>query len=217
MRLLDTHVGISSFVSTGAREGHVLVASFVYNETADLTLVSLLPEAPYKVLAMTAERWLFEETRHETVILDHVDILFLQGSFSSSDFLSECGVCITGPEGILARVVCFLIVRHRALHLSIFLRTDQGVNSSLLPFRRFFPSQSKDARADTNRPLKSERCPSESIAMRSETLGNEEGKRERKRCEGKERKEIEVREKNPFVARLSKHFQRRRVVFEVRV
>lgn len=67
MRLLDTHVGISSFVSTGAREGHVLVASFVYNETADwkyknggrrcfesrvsnkfltLTLVSLLPEAP---------------------------------------------------------------------------------------------------------------------------------------------------------------------------
>lgn len=166
---------------------------------------------------MTAERWLFEETRHETVILDHVDILFLQGSFSSSDFLSECGVCITGPEGILARVVCFLIVRHRALHLSIFLRTDQGVNSSLLPFRRFFPSQSKDARADTNRPLKSERCPSESIAMRSETLGNEEGKRERKRCEGKERKEIEVREKNPFVARLSKHFQRRRVVFEVRV
>lgn len=65
--MLDTHVGISSFVSTGAREGHVLVASFVYNETADwkykngrrrcfesrvsnkfltLTLVSLLPEAP---------------------------------------------------------------------------------------------------------------------------------------------------------------------------
>lgn len=176
-----------------------------------------LNDLPYKVLAMTAERWLFEETRHETVILDHVDILFLQGSFSSSDFLSECGVCITGPEGILARVVCFLIVRHRVLHLSIFLRTDQGVNSSLLPFRRFFPSQSKDARADTNRPLKSERCPSESIAMRSETLGNEEGKRERKRCEGKERKEIEVREKNPFVARLSKHFQRRRVVFEVRV
>lgn len=72
MRLLDTHVGISSFVGTRAREGHVLVTSFVNNETADwkykrdkmeakvfrvavveasnkfltLTLVSLLPEAP---------------------------------------------------------------------------------------------------------------------------------------------------------------------------
>lgn len=74
MRLLDTHVGISSFVSTRAREGHVLVTSFVNDETADwkykqkeakvsrkvfriagveasnkfltLTLVSLLPEAP---------------------------------------------------------------------------------------------------------------------------------------------------------------------------
>lgn len=75
---------------------------------------------------MTTEGWLLKETRHETVILDHVDILFLQGSFSSSNFLSECGVCIAGPEGILARVVCFLIVRHRALHLSILLQTDQG-------------------------------------------------------------------------------------------
>lgn len=72
MRLLDTHVGISSFVGTRTREGHVLVTSFVNNETADwkykrdkmvakvfrvagveasnkfltLTLVSLLPEAP---------------------------------------------------------------------------------------------------------------------------------------------------------------------------
>lgn len=72
MRLLDTHVGISSFVGTRAREGHVLVTSFVNNETAHwkykrdkmvakvfrvagveasnkfltLTLVSLLPEAP---------------------------------------------------------------------------------------------------------------------------------------------------------------------------
>lgn len=35
MRLLDTHVGISSFVGTRAREGHVLVTSFVNNETAD--------------------------------------------------------------------------------------------------------------------------------------------------------------------------------------
>lgn len=34
MRLLDTHVGISSFVGTRAREGHVLVTSFVNNETA---------------------------------------------------------------------------------------------------------------------------------------------------------------------------------------
>lgn len=71
--MLDTHVGISSFVGARAREGHVFVTSFVNDETADwkckqnggedvsrvvfriarasnefltLTLVPLLPEAP---------------------------------------------------------------------------------------------------------------------------------------------------------------------------
>lgn len=166
-----------------------------------------LKDLPYKVLAMTAEGWLFEETRHETVILDHVDILFLQGSFSPSNFLSECGVCIAGPEGILARVVCFLIVRHRALHLSIFLQTDRDE----IPILRFYPSVDSSPvsrkmhariRIDPWQRGKSERCPSESIAMRSETLGNEEGNA-RKRW-GK-RKKRNRKEKNPFVARLSEH------------
>lgn len=152
-----------------------------------------LKDLPYKVLAMTAEGWLFEETRHETVILDHVDILFLQGSFSPSNFLSECGVCIAGPEGILARVVCFLIVRHRALHLSIFLQTDRDE----IPILRFYPSvdsspvsrkmhariridpwqrgKASDVRASQSRCAR----------KRSETKRETRGK-----GEGKERKEI---------------------------
>lgn len=153
-----------------------------------------LKDLPYKVLAMTAEGWLLKETRHETVILDHVDILFLQGSFSSSNFLSECGVCIAGPEGILARVVCFLIVRHRALHLSILLQTDQGeipCDTLLLSFCWFFSSQSKDARAYTNPTLGKGEKRAMSERANRDALGNarkRKRKREEKVTEKKEKK-----------------------------
>ena len=63
---------------------------------------------------MTAEGRLLEETRHEAVILDHVDILFLQGTLPSANFLGERGGRIARPEGILARVVRF-VVRHRVV------------------------------------------------------------------------------------------------------
>lgn len=65
---------------------------------------------------MTAERRLLEESRHEAVILDDVDILFLEGTLSSADLLGEHGVRIARPEGILARVVR-IVVRHRVRQL----------------------------------------------------------------------------------------------------
>lgn len=66
---------------------------------------------PYEVLTMAAESRLFEESRHEAVILDHVDILLLESTFPAADLLSEKSVGVAGPEGVLARVV-LLLIRH---------------------------------------------------------------------------------------------------------
>lgn len=65
---------------------------------------------------MTTEGRLLEEARHEAMIFDDVDILLLQSSFSSPNLFGECSVRVAGPKGILTRVVCFLIVRHRAVN-----------------------------------------------------------------------------------------------------
>lgn len=62
---------------------------------------------------MAAEGRLLEESRHEAVILDHVDIFLLQRSLPTAQLLRERGVRVAGAEGILARVV-LLIVRHGA-------------------------------------------------------------------------------------------------------
>lgn len=62
---------------------------------------------------MAAEGGLLEESRHEVVILDDVDILLLEGSLPAPQFLGEGGVGVAGPEGVLARVV-LLIIRHGA-------------------------------------------------------------------------------------------------------
>lgn len=59
---------------------------------------------------MAAEGRLFEEPWHKAVVLDHVDIFLLQGALPAPQLVSE-GICIAGPEGVLARV---LIVRHGA-------------------------------------------------------------------------------------------------------
>jgi len=60
---------------------------------------------------MAAESGLFEESWHKAVILNHVNILFLEGALSAPQFLGESGVGVAGPEGVLTRVV-LLIVRH---------------------------------------------------------------------------------------------------------
>jgi len=86
------------------------VTSLVNDETTDLALISLFPEAPYEILAVAAEGGLLEESGHKTVILDHVDILLLEGAFPSPQFLGESSGAVEGPEGVLARVL--LVVRH---------------------------------------------------------------------------------------------------------
>lgn len=150
-----------------------------------------LKGSPYKVLAMTAEGRLLKEPRHEAVVLDDVDILFLKGSLSSAELLGECGIRIAGSEGILARVVCFLIVRHRALNWSILrangpkenLRREsvRGSDSSAPLFpaaraRAAFPPlsrQSEDARAHT--PIDPARSPRDSSlwSLQSKTSSRE--------------------------------------------
>lgn len=60
---------------------------------------------------MAAEGGLLEESGHKAMILDHVDILLLEGALPTPQFLGESGVAVAGPEGVLARVV-LLVVRH---------------------------------------------------------------------------------------------------------
>lgn len=56
------------------------MASFVDNETADLTLKSLFSKSPYEVLAVAAESRLFEEPGGEFVVLDLLDVLLSESS-----------------------------------------------------------------------------------------------------------------------------------------
>jgi hypothetical protein len=109
--LLTRSVRVGTFVGPWTCEGHIFVTSFVNDETTDLALISLFPEAPYEVLAVAAESGLLEESRHKAVILDHVDILLLEGAFPTPQFLGESGVDVAGPEGVLTRVI-LLVVRH---------------------------------------------------------------------------------------------------------
>lgn len=74
---------------------------------------------------MAAECWLFEEPRHEVMVLDNVDILFLESTLTTPDFLSERCVRILGAKGILARVVGFLVVRHRDVLVSRWFSENQ--------------------------------------------------------------------------------------------
>lgn len=60
------------------------MASFVDDEGANLTLKALLAESPNEILAVRAERGLLEETRNETMILDIIDVLLLERSFSAA-------------------------------------------------------------------------------------------------------------------------------------
>ena len=63
-----------------------LVATFVHDAYADLTLVALFAEAPDEVAAVAAERGLPEERRHELVTVDLMDAALHR---ASSLFVSE--------------------------------------------------------------------------------------------------------------------------------
>lgn len=75
-----------------------------------MTQITECSHLPYEVLAVAAEGGLLEESGHKAMILDHVDILLLEGALPAPQFLGEIGVAVAGPEGVLARVV--RVVRH---------------------------------------------------------------------------------------------------------
>lgn len=112
-------VRISTFICSRTGEGHVLVASFVNNETAYLTLVALLPETPNKILAVAAEGGLLEESRHEAVILDHVNVLLFQSTLATSEFFSEGRTRVARSQRILENVT--VLFRHREIGSFLYL------------------------------------------------------------------------------------------------
>lgn len=68
---------------------------------------------PNEILAMTAERWLFEKSWHKIMIFHNVNVFFLQSTLTSTNFFRERGTRIPRSKGILARVIfLILIVRH---------------------------------------------------------------------------------------------------------
>lgn len=60
------------------------MASFVYDKGANLTLKALLAESPDEILAVRTERGLLEEARNEVMILDIIDVLLLERTFSAT-------------------------------------------------------------------------------------------------------------------------------------
>jgi len=81
--VLRSHrIGVGAPVDARADKGDKLMAPLVDDETANLTLVSLLPKAPNEVLAMTAECWVLEEPRDELMIFHLTNVLLFESSFS---------------------------------------------------------------------------------------------------------------------------------------